>query len=73
MSSLPSRKPDPGVSIDDVRALALELFGTRPAVDAWMKRENPELGGQTPTQLVRAGRGEVVKDFLSSSLAGDYG
>ena len=60
-------------TLDEIRKLALQLFGTTKAVDFWLDRPNPELHGATPMSLVRCGKGEVVKDFLDGSLDGGHG
>jgi uncharacterized protein (DUF2384 family) len=59
--------------LDEIRALAFQTFGTPQAVDFWMIRPNPELSGQSPEDLINAGRAQVVKEFLESLLAGDFG
>jgi uncharacterized protein (DUF2384 family) len=59
--------------MDEIRDLAFQVFGTIPAVDFWMKRPNPELGGQTPQDLIATGHANVVKEFLESLLEGDFG
>jgi uncharacterized protein (DUF2384 family) len=56
-----------------IEDLALLVIGTKPGADFWIDRPNPELGGQSPRQLIAAGCAEVVKDFLESLEAGDFG
>ena len=71
-AQLPPVTPPPP-PVGGIRDLALRLFGTDRAADHWMDRPNPEFGGQTPTQLIQTGRGQVVNDFLDACLAGEYG
>ncbi|MBX9624320.1 MAG: MbcA/ParS/Xre antitoxin family protein [Gemmataceae bacterium] len=74
MSAVPKpvRQPHPDPT-SAVRTLAVRVFGTERAADAWLDLPNPELGGKTPRKLVESGRAEVVEDFLNAALAGNFG
>jgi hypothetical protein len=69
----PQAMPASPTPTDAIRDLAFQVFGTDRAVDFWMKRPNPELGGPSPEELIDNGRVDKVKEFLESLLAGDFG
>jgi DNA-binding response OmpR family regulator len=51
-------------------AILTQLLSTKESVLAWMNSPHPDLGGQTPVQLVLEGRAQVVTDLLEAALAG---
>lgn len=65
--------PTSALSLEDLRALAKQVFGTESAAGFWLDDPNPELDGDTPRQLIDDNRGQIVKDFLDGILAGNYG
>jgi DNA-binding response OmpR family regulator len=51
-------------------AILTQLLSTKESILAWMNSPHPDLGGQTPLQLVLEGKGQVVTDLLEAALAG---
>jgi DNA-binding response OmpR family regulator len=51
-------------------AILTQLLSTKESVLAWMNSPHPDLGGQTPLQLVLEGKAQVVTDLLEAALAG---
>jgi uncharacterized protein (DUF2384 family) len=64
--------PDPQ-SVRRIQDLALQLIGTDRGRDKWLERPNPELGGASPNDLIAAGRGDLVENFIEANLNGDGG
>jgi len=55
----PAATPEERLSrkVEDVTALILGFFGGDEArAKAWFERENPNLGGQTPNDMIKNGR-----------------
>ncbi len=54
--------------LNDVKA-ALRVFfnGDEAKVQAWMRAENPLLGGLTPIYLISVGRGHKVLSFIKTA------
>jgi hypothetical protein len=59
----PQAMPTSPTPTDVIRDLAFQVFGTARAVDFWLKRPNPELGGPSPQELIDDGRADKVKEF----------
>jgi DNA-binding response OmpR family regulator len=51
-------------------AILTQLLSSKESVLAWMNSPHPDLGGQTPLQLVLEGKAQVVTDLLEAALAG---
>lgn len=51
-------------------AILTQLLSTKESVLAWMNSPHPDLGGQTPLQLVLEGKAQIVTDLLEAALAG---
>lgn len=51
-------------------AILTQLLSSKESVLAWMNSPHPDLGGQTPLQLVLEGKAQVVTDLLEAALVG---
>jgi hypothetical protein len=56
-----------------IRDLAFQLIGTERGAEAWLAMRNPELGNQTPAELIAAGQSEMVESFIQANLSGNFG
>ncbi len=52
---------------NEIRAMVVQILGERKA-DFWMKTDNLNLGGCSPTILIIRGRGHKVREFVESAL-----
>lgn len=51
--------------MEQVREAARRVFPNRKAADGFLRLRTPKLGGQSPLELVEAGRGDEVLEFLA--------
>ena len=53
----------------DVRSLIDDFFKDTGTTERWMRTENPLLGGVSPYQMLKWGRGEKLLTFIKNQLA----
>ncbi len=51
--------------MEQVLAATLRIFPNRRAANGFLKLRTPKLGGLSPEELVEAGRGDEVLEFLA--------
>ena len=58
-----------GTTVDEVRLAARRIFRTDQAANAFLGAKSRLLGGSTPLELLRAGRGDEVVALLAKLQA----
>ena len=58
------------VGIESIQAELTQLLGSKEAASKWLNTPHPELGGQTPNELVQSGNAWVVSDLIWAIASG---
>jgi hypothetical protein len=61
--------PDPNVAKILERGLYL-FAGNEDALQKWLKRPDPQLGNETPQEVIDGGRPEIVAALIEAALRG---
>lgn len=65
----PHGNPDPKIA--EIRERGLYLFaGHEDAFEKWLKTPDPQLGGETPQEVIDGGRPEIVAALIEAALRG---
>jgi uncharacterized protein (DUF2384 family) len=65
----PHGNPDPKIARILERGLYL-FAGNEDALQKWLKAPDPQLGGETPQEVIDGGRPEIVAALIEAALQG---